>query len=138
MLNGEIRRLRKLSPGLRPFVFPQVLGITREYVRKRVRVKGGAVPQEIELKRYMDTIVSRLCDVIQPDEQAGETSILPRIEPYRPVGSMSEVLFRKLKQAHGTVKSHMSHIVVDSGWEHSMGLGNMRWAFFLKGCANVF
>jgi type III restriction enzyme len=110
----------KLDPEVRPFVFPQVLDITREYVGKRVKVKGDAAPEEIALRRYMDEIISRLCAAIRPDDQAGETHILPVIERYRPVGSTSEVLFRTLKEAHGTVKSHVSHIVVDSGWEHSV------------------
>ena len=110
----------KLRPDVRPFVFQQVLEIVWQYLEKRVKVKGGAVLEEVALKRYMDTIVSRLCDAIQPDIEAGESPILPRIERYRPVGSTSEVLFRTLKEVHGTVRSHVSHIVVDSGWEHSI------------------
>lgn len=110
----------KLAPETRPFVFPQVLQITREYVQKRVKVKPGASPDEIALRRYMDPIISRLCDAIQPDVQAGETPILPRIERYRPFGSTSEVQFRTLKEAYGTTKSHVSHVVVDSGWEHKI------------------
>jgi len=110
----------KLQPDVRPLVFQQVLEIVWQYLEKRVRVKGGAVLEEVALKRYMDTIVSRLCDAIEPDTEAGESPILPRIERYRPVGSTSEVLFRTLKEVHGTIKSHVSHVVVDSGWEHSI------------------
>jgi len=110
----------KLVPETRPFVFPQVLQITREYVRKRVKVKPGTSLDEIALRRYTDPIISRLCDAIQPDVEAGEAPILPRIERYRPFGSTSEVQFRTLKEAYGTVKSHVSHVVVDSGWEHKI------------------
>ena len=110
----------KLRPDVRPFVFQQVLEIVWQYLEKRVKAKGGAVLEEVALKRYMDTIVSRLCDAIEPDTEAGESPILPRIERYRPVGSTAEVLFRTLKEVHGTVKSHVSHVVVDSGWEHSI------------------
>jgi type III restriction enzyme len=110
----------KLAPETRPFVFPQVLQITREYVQKRVKVKLGASLDEIALRGYTDPIISRLCDAIQPDVEAGEAPILPRIERYRPFGSTSEVQFRTLKEAYGTVKSHVSHVVVDSGWEHKV------------------
>ena len=112
---------QKLSPEVRPFVFPQVLEIAWRYVEKRVRVRGGAVLEEMALRKYKDAIVTRLCDAIRPDTGAGETPILPRIERYRPVGSTSEVLFRTLKETHETIKSHVSHIVVDSGWEHTVG-----------------
>jgi type III restriction enzyme len=110
----------KLAPETRPFVFPQVLEITRQYVQKRVKVKAGATIDEIVLRRYLDPIVSRLCDAIQPDVESGEAPILPRIERYRQYGSTSEVQFRTLKEAYGTVKSHVSHVVVDSGWEHKV------------------
>jgi type III restriction enzyme len=108
---------QKLNQEVRPFVFPQVLDITRRYLSKRVKVRGDAVLEEVALKKYKDTIVSRLCDAIRPDVAAGEAPILPRIERYRPSGSTSEVLFRTVKDVHDTGKSHVSHVVVDSGWE---------------------
>ena len=111
---------RNLPEDARPFVFPQVLEMVWQYLEQRVRVKGGAVLEEVALKRYRDTIISMLCDAIRPDTEAGEAPILPRIERYRPMGSTSEVLFRTLKEAYGTTKSHVSHVVVDSRWEHSV------------------
>jgi type III restriction enzyme len=110
----------KLAPDRRPFVFPQVLEITEQYIEKKVKVKPGASIDEIALRRYSDSIVSRLCDAIQPDVQSGEAPLLPRIERYRPFGSTSEVRFSSLKEAFGTVRSHVSHVVVDSGWEHKV------------------
>jgi len=110
----------KLAPETRPFVFPQVLEITKRYVEKRVKVKPGATLDEIALRRYSDPIISRLCDAIQPDVTAGEGPLLPRIERYRQYGSTSEVRFSTLKEAFGSVKSHVSHVVVDSGWEHKI------------------
>lgn len=110
----------KLAPETRPFVFPQVLEITKQYVEKRVKVKPGASIDEIVLGRYSDSIISRLCDAIQPDVESGEAPLLPRIERYRQFGSTSEVRFSSLKEAFGTVKSHVSHVVVDSGWEHKI------------------
>jgi len=37
---------------------------------------------------------------------------------YRPSGSTLEAQFRTLKEVYSTVKSHVSYVVVDSGWEH--------------------
>jgi type III restriction enzyme len=110
----------KLAPETRPFVFPQVLEITKQYVEKKVKVRPGASIDEIVLGRYSDSIISRLCDAIQPDVGSGEAPLLPRIEYHRNFGSTSEVRFSTLKEAFGTVKSHVSHVVVDSGWEHKV------------------
>jgi type III restriction enzyme len=68
----------------------------------------------------MDWIISRLCDAIRPDTEAGEAPILPIIERYRQTGSSSEVMFRTVKECYGTTKSHVSHVVTDSRWEHSV------------------
>lgn len=111
---------RQLAPETRPFVFPQVLEITRQFVEKRVKVKPGATIDELALRRYSDPIISRLCDAIQPDVESGEAPLLPRIERHRERGSTSEVRFSTLKEAFATVKSHVSHVVTDSGWEHKI------------------
>jgi len=110
----------KLGPEKRPFIFPQVLEITWEYIEKRVRVKSEAKLEDAALRKYMDVIISRLCDAIRPDTEAGEAPILPRIERYRPLGSSGEVMFRTVRECYGTTKSHVSHVVTDSRWEHSV------------------
>lgn len=110
----------KLGPEKRPFIFPQVLELTWQYIEKRVRVKPEAKMEDAALRKYMDVIISRLCDAIRPDTETGEVPILPRIERYRPVGSSSEVMFRTVRECYGTAKSHVSHVVTDSRWEHSV------------------
>jgi type III restriction enzyme len=111
---------RQLAPETRSFVFPQVLEITKQFVEKRVKVKPGATIDELALRRYSDPIISRLCDAVQPDVESGEAPLLPRIERHREYGSTSEVRFSTLKEAFGTIKSHVSHVVTDSGWEHKI------------------
>jgi type III restriction enzyme len=110
----------RLGTEKRPFIFPQVLEITWKYIEKRVKVKPEAKIEEIALRKYMDWIVSRLSDAIRPDTEAGEVPILPIIERYRPTGSSGEVMFRTVKECYGTTKSHVSHVVTDSRWEHSV------------------
>jgi len=110
----------KLGKEKRPFIFPQVLEITWQYIEKRVKVRSEAKLEDLALRKYMDWIISRLCDAIRPDTEAGETPLLPRIERYRPVGSSAEVMFRTVRECYGTTKSHVSHVVTDSRWEHSV------------------
>ena len=69
---------------------------------------------------YKQKIIERLTEAIEPDTEAGEAPVLPIIEKFRPVGSTKEVLFRTLRLAVGTAKSHVSHVVLDAPkWEHS-------------------
>ncbi len=104
----------------RRFVFPQVLNIVWEYLERRVQFVD-APPEEIALRKYTDLIVERLAAAIEPDTEAGEPSLLPVLERFRPLGSTSEVLFRTVRPCFGTTKSHVSHIVADSSrWEHSV------------------
>ncbi len=107
------------TPAKRAILFPQVTDLAWQYIERRVRFRD--VPEEeVGLKLYMDTIVARLFNAIEPDTTAGEAPLLPRIERYRPVGSTREVMFRSVRNLRETVKSHVSHVVLDSSWESSV------------------
>lgn len=112
----------RLKHEARRLLFPQVLKIVEEYVRVGVRVPAGNTvkKEEIALQHYRDEIINRLSEAIRPDTESGEPPILPVIERYRPRGSSSEVNFRTFKECYGTKKSHVSHVVADSNWEHSV------------------
>ncbi len=104
----------------RHILFPQVLDCVWQYLEERVIVAQDAVLEEIALLTYKQKIIERLTEAIEPDTEAGEAPVLPVIEEFRPVGSTKEVLFRTLRPAVGTVKSHVSHVVLDAPkWEHS-------------------
>ncbi len=107
------------GPTSRVQIFPQVLDYAWQYVERRVVFKD-VPPEEIALKKYMDEIVNRLYNAIEPDTASGEAPLLPRIERYRPVGSSGEVMFRTMRSVNPTVKSHVSHVVLDSPWENSV------------------
>lgn len=113
---------RRSDYGARHLLFPQVLRIVWEYLEERVVVADASVPlEEVALLKYKQQIVDRLLQAIEPDTEAGEPPVLPVIERFRPVGSTSEVLFRTVRPAVGTVKSHVSHVVLDAPkWEHSV------------------
>jgi len=104
----------------RHLLFPQVLTIVRAYVQARVRL-NGVDPREIGLMRYVDQIVTRLATAIRPASDDGTAKLLPRIERFRPRGSTSEVAFRTGRETRGTLKSHISHVVLDTAtWEASV------------------
>ena len=112
----------RLKHDARRLLFPQVLEIVKEYVRIGVKVPSGnlARKEEIALQPYRNEIIRRVSESTRPDTESGEPPILPVIERYRPTGSSSEVSFSTFKECYGTVKSHVSHVVADSNWEHSV------------------
>jgi len=109
----------------REMLFPQVLAIVKKFFGDKV-VFIDAKPNELALEKYIQIIVERLLTAIEPDIAEGEAPILPIIERFRPKGSTSEVLFRTVRPAHSTLKSHVSHVVTDNrSWEHTV-------AFYLE------
>ena len=114
----------------REILFPQVLSIAKRYIEEKVTFID-AKPNEIALEKYIQLIVERLLAAIEPDTSEGEAPLLPIIERFRPKGSTSEVLFRTVRRAHSTLKSHVSHVVTDNkSWEHTV-------AFYLEDNSNV-
>lgn len=122
---AELASRLKRKPGdwsARHLLFPRVLDAVWEYVEQRVvRLELDTPLADIAVLRYKQAIVERLAAAIEPDENAGELPLLPVIEKFRPVGSTAEVMFRTNRPAVGTTKSHISHVVLDTGtWEHSV------------------
>ena len=109
----------------RQILFPQVLQIVKTYttpINDGGRVEYHHVDKrEIGLEIYVQRITERLITAIRPDDKVGESALLPRLERFRPRGSTSEVLFRTAKSAKPTMKSHVSHVVLDTKrWESSV------------------
>ncbi len=103
------------KPGL---LFPQLLAIVESYLDRRVTLSSPQCRiEDVALAHYREQIVSRLLDAIEPDRDFGEAPVLPRIERHRPLGSTGQVQFRTSQKTKQTRKSHVSHVVLDSGWE---------------------
>lgn len=113
---GEAPPPRKLQDGAR-LLFPQVLAVVHDYLARRVIPTAQAPKEEVALAVYRDKVVSLLLAAIEPDTDAGEAPILPRIERFRPTGSTAQVQFRTTKPCKEVWKSHVSHAVLDSEWE---------------------
>lgn len=114
-------KTRREDWNVRHILFPQVMDIVWQYLENRVLVTDQAPLEEIALLKYRQRIIERLAEAIEPDTEVGESPMLPVIERFRPAGSTSEVLFRTVRPAVGTTKSHISHVVLDAPkWEHSV------------------
>jgi type III restriction enzyme len=110
-------------------LFPQVLAIVREFLASRVDY-SGVDHREVGLERYAEMIVERLLTAIRPAED-GQARLPPCLERFRPRGSTAEVVFRTARECRQTLKSHISHVVLDTArWEASV-------AFQLEASAHV-
>jgi len=97
-------------------LFPQVLAIVKRYVDQHL-VFQDVPTEEVTFERWHEKIVNVLEANLSPPGDDGEPTYLPRIERFRALGTSREVFFRTGRQVQETVKSHVSHVVLDSGWE---------------------
>ena len=100
-------------------LFPQVFGLVDTYVKRKVNYRG-CHPCEIGQEKYVIRIVERLIAAIQPNETQGEIPLMPRLNPYKSIGTSSEVDFMTTRPCHGTQRSHINQVVLDTQtWERS-------------------
>ena len=100
-------------------LFPQVFRLVDTYVEKKVDF-SGCHPCELGQQKYMERIVERLLAAIQPVETEGEPPLLPILNRYKPIGTSSEVDFMTTRPCHGTQRSHINQVVLDTQrWERS-------------------
>jgi len=101
-------------------LFPQVLRFVDEYVRRKIDFKD-ANRCELGLEKYVSRMVGYLCDAIVPDASEGEPPLLPVLNRYKPIGTSDEVDFTTTRPCHGTQKSHVNQVVLDTRtWESSV------------------
>ena len=100
-------------------LFPQVFRLVNTYVDKKVDF-NTCDPCEIGHEKYVTRIVERLLTAIQPAETEGEPPLLPILNRYKPIGTSSEVDFMTTRSCHGTQRSHINQVVLDTQrWERS-------------------
>jgi type III restriction enzyme len=88
-------------------------------VETRLELVGEAAPEEIALGRYRSTIEARVSAAIRPaDEDAdGPSALLPVLHDMAGIGTTDISPFLTSRPSLPAIKSHLSHAVVDSGWE---------------------
>jgi type III restriction enzyme len=109
--DADIERRKRL--------FPQFLEIVRTYVDRFITFEE-APTEEISLQRWQDKILNVLNEHVHAGDAEGEPVVLPRIERFRSEGSTREVFYRTGRPCRETLKSHISHVVLDSPtWENT-------------------
>lgn len=79
----------------------------------------GAHPCELGLEKYVNQVVSRLINAIEPDDTQGEAPLLPILNRYRPIGTTAEVDFKTTRPCVFTQFSHLNQVAGNTNtWEH--------------------
>ena len=89
------------------------------YIETKVDLRG-CNPCELGLQKYVMLIVDRLMAAILPDDTQGEIPLLPILNRYKPVGTSAAVDFFTTRACHGTQRSQVNLVVLDTmTWERS-------------------
>ena len=109
----------KLRYQSRHQLFPQVLRLVHAYVHRRVDFHG-VDPRELGQEKYLQRVVERLLDAIEPDEEQGEVPLMPILNRYEPTGSTANVDFKTARPCFTTTFSHINLVAADTAtWEQS-------------------
>lgn len=106
----------------KPWYFPQLLKLTREWRETCVVMKDNTFPQLLLLLENADDAVEKIYRaIVKADE--GEKRLFPILAPYDQIGSTRYVDFDTVQPVYPTHpdKCHISHVVADTGsWEQKV------------------
>lgn len=103
---------------VKPWLFPQLLQVVREWRETCLTCKDNAFPQMLLLVAFAHAAAEKIYQAIVTSAESART-LLPILRPYDAIGSTRYVDFDTARDVYRTRpdKSHVSHVVLDSGWE---------------------
>jgi len=104
------------------WVFPQLLGITKQWLSECVKCKDNTFPQMLLLIEFADNAADKIYRSIVAGTQ-GEKTLKPILQSYNTVGSTRYVDFDTTRPVYATNPAycHVSHVVADTeSWEQKM------------------
>lgn len=123
------RHFKNDDAGIRPWLFPRLLKLTKEWISRAVVVEDGWSLSMLgegtseDPRRFDQTraqAAQELNNAINRTANARRW-VRPLLAQFAPVGSTAEVDFRTSRQAVHTEKSEVSHVVLSSGGGESGG-----------------
>ena len=106
----------------KPWLFPQILAITKRWLDECVILKDNVFPQLLLLIEFAHNASDRIYRAIVAAE-SGNKILKPILYPYDPTGSTRYVDFDTTRPTYKTHpdKCHISHVVADTNsWEQKM------------------
>ncbi len=106
----------------RPWLFPQLVNITRRWMSTCVTIKDNAFIQMLMMTENAHFAAERIYNSLV-GAQAGQVKLKPILRPYDATGSTRYVDFDTTRPVYTTAphKCHISHVVADTeSWEQKM------------------
>ena len=106
----------------KPWLFPQLLGITRQWLSECVMLKDNTFPQLLLLIEFAHEAAAKIYQAIVASDE-GDKKLKPLLKPYDTIGSTRYVEFDTTRPVYATRpdKCHISHVVADTtSWEQKM------------------
>lgn len=106
----------------KPWLFPQLLGIARQWLEECVTFKDKTFPQLLLLVEFAHDAADRIYKAIVASTD-GTAALKPIVRPYDAIGSTRYVDFDTTRPVYATRedKCHISHVVADTdSWEQKM------------------
>jgi type III restriction enzyme len=112
-------RFRNNGGQLKPWLFPQLITIVRTWRENYLHCQTDTYPQLLLLRELADKAVDRIHNAIYSSSMDKKT-LRPILPPYNATGSTHTVDFFTVRPTYASQKSHISHVVEDSGWESKL------------------
>ena len=126
MLMGKY--LRDADDHDRPWLFPDVLRITKEWIAQCVVLKDNTFVQMLMLIELAHDATDKIYQAMTASTE-GTLRLLPVLRPYDQTGSTRYVDFDTTRSTYPThvERCHVSHVALDSDWEATLAekLDNM-------------
>ena len=106
----------------KPWLFPQLLAITRRWLAECVTCKDNTFLQLLLLIEFAHDAADRIYKAIVQSD-GGNPALKPILRPYDTLGSTAYVDFDTTRAVYSTVaaKCHISHVVADTdSWEQKL------------------
>jgi type III restriction enzyme len=108
----------------RPWLFPRLVGIARDWLAECVEVGGGAGVGMLLLAEGTNKAAEKVFDSIVRQEGSRPERLQPMLSRFDPVGSTDDVCFATRKVVIEATKSHVNRVVLDgikgNTWEERM------------------
>ena len=108
--------------GEKPWLFPQLLSITRQWLSECVTLKDNTFPQLLLLIEFAHEAAAKIYQAIVASNE-GDKTLKPLLKPYDTLGTTRHVEFDTTRPVYSTRpdKCHISHVVADTNsWEQKM------------------
>jgi type III restriction enzyme len=112
------KNFRDKDGNVKQWLFPNLLKIARQWREQCLVCKDNTFPQLLLFVQNARDAADRIYNAIVASA-TGQKTLKPILRPYDTVGSTQYVDFDTTRDTYATAagKCHVSHVVLDSGWE---------------------